>query len=95
MGICSLLLLLLLGDLKNTSVPGGMGGRHGKQCIASVFVVFSCLFVMPGDQEVGKKGAMLQRSEINSGSQRMKPCFSYKKEQKTRQPQGQALLEIP
>lgn len=101
MGICSL--LLLLGDLKNTSVPGGVGGRrHGKQRIVSVFVVFSCLFVMPGDHEVGKKVGVLQRSEVNSGRvficsspQRIKPCFSHKKEQITRQPQGQTLLEIP
>lgn len=67
MDICSLL-LFLFGDLKNTSMPGGMGGRHGKQSIVSVFVVFSCLFVMPGDQEVGKKVRVLQRSEVNSGS---------------------------
>lgn len=47
MGMCSS--LLLLGDLKNTSVPGGMGGRrHGKQRIIGVFVVFSCLFAMSG-----------------------------------------------
>lgn len=67
MDICPLLLLFLFGDLKNTSVPGGMGGKHGKQSIVSVFVVF-CLFVMPGDQEVGKKVGVLQRSEVNSGS---------------------------
>lgn len=57
MGIYSL--LLLLDYLNNTPVPGGMGGRHGKQRIISGFVVFSCLFVMPGDQEVGKKVGVL------------------------------------
>lgn len=70
MGICSL--LLLLGDLKNTSVPGGVGGRrHGKQRIVSVFVVFSCLFVMPGDHEVERRwgcfrGVRLTLEEFSS-----------------------------
>lgn len=48
-------------------MSGRGGGRLGKQYILSVFVMVSCLFFMPGDQEVGKKVEELGKNEADSG----------------------------